>query len=653
MPVVKKLSPISWKKVNVNGGLWQEKQQINHSVTLPIEYQRLVEKGNIEALKMRWKPGDPNPPHHYWDSDIGKWIEAAAYSLAKFPDRELEKKVDDVIEWIGAGQFEDGYFNTYYTVVEPGKRWTNLYYMHELYCAGHLLEGAIAYFQATGKRKMLDIMCRYMDYINEVFGKGEGKIQGYDGHQEIELALVKLYRVTGEKKYLKLSQYFIDERGQTPCFFELESLQRGVDVEKTANRPRHLKHYLHSRGPFAEYQAHRPVRDQREPVGHAVRAMYMYCAMADLAAETGDGTLLDACRTIWDHLTEKQVYVTGAIGQSPEGERFTFDYDLPNEFMYGETCASIGLVFWAHRMLQFEGESKYADIMERALYNGVLGGVSLAGDQFLYANYLSIYPDRFKHASTAMIQQMQPFRQDWYHIACCPPNLARLVASLGQYMYSTSDEGVYVHLYNDSETTAKVGENQVVLAQTTNYPWDGAIRLTVSPESISEFIVALRYPGWCRQAEIRVNGLKTHAELDKGYFILSRRWKQGDVVELRLDMPVLRMESHPSVRSNSGKVALARGPLVYCLEEADNHRDLNDIALVDDAEITARYEQDLLNGMVALETKGRRRDLSSWHRQLYRPAKTNKTDITVKAVPYYARSNRGPGEMIVWINTEV
>ncbi|NHN32169.1 glycoside hydrolase family 127 protein [Paenibacillus sp. S3N08] len=647
-----KLSPVSWKEVTVNGGFWQEIQKINSTVTIPLQYIRMEERGGIEALKLNWKPGDSNKPHHFWDSDIGKWIEAAAYSLAKHSDPELEKKIDDLVDLIEAGQQEDGYFNTFYNLVDPGKRWTNLYYMHELYCAGHLAEGAVAYYLATGKKKLLDIICRFMDHIDSRFGPQTGKVHGYCGHPEIELALVKMYQVTGEERYLRLSKFFIDERGQQPYYFELESLSRGVNVEVKADRPRHLKHYLCCQGPFAQYQSHLPVREQDAPVGHAVRAMYLYAGMADVAAETGDHTLLDACEVLWKRLTEKQLYITGGIGQSSDGERFTFDYDLPNEITYNETCASIGLVFWAHRLLQFNGDGKYADVMERALYNGIMSGVNLEGDRFFYANYLSVYPDRFKYGSTLITERMAPTRQGWFEVACCPPNLARLVASIGQYMYSTSTDGIYVHLYNDNESKLDLIDNQVILTQKTEYPWDGHIGITVNPENDAEFMIALRRPGWCQNAEIKVNNAVIDVEVRKGYWIVNRLWKQGDVIEIILDMPVQRIETHPSVRTNTAKVALQRGPIVYCFEEIDNAKDLNDVSLVSDADISARYEEDLLGGVVTLETKGRRRDTSTWDGQLYQPVKSEKMDITIKAVPYFAWANRGPGEMVVWVKQE-
>ncbi|WEK54769.1 MAG: glycoside hydrolase family 127 protein [Candidatus Cohnella colombiensis] len=650
MSQIIKLLPVSWKDTNVLGGLWGRRQQINHFVTIPSQYKRFEERGSFEALKRNWKAGDPNAPHPFWDSDFGKWIEAAAFSLAKYPDPELEKLVDSVIDEIAENQQSDGYFNTYFDLIEPDKKWTNLYYMHELYCAGHLAEGAVAYYLATGKRKFLDVMCRYMDHIDARFGSEPGKIHGYCGHQEIELALVKLYRATGEERYLKLSKYFIDERGKQPYFFELESLQRGVDTEKTANQQRHLKYYLKEHGPYAEYQSHLPVREQEAPVGHAVRAMYMYSAMADLAADTQDKSLLDASEKLWDRLTQRQMYITGGIGPSSDGERFTFDYDLPNEYTYNETCASIGLVMWAHRMLQFNADRKYADVMEQTLYNTVLSGVSVNGDEYSYANYLAVYPDRFKYASTLIIDKMMPGRHKWFNVACCPPNVARLIASIGQYMYSTSEDGIYVHLYNDSETTVDVKGNRVTLTQQTNYPWEGHIGLTIMPETAAEFTVAVRYPGWCSHAEIKVNGNKVDAPIVNGYFMLNRNWAQGDVVELLLDMPIQLVESHPSVRTNSGKVALQRGPLVYCMEETDNARDLSDLSLVDETDIKVQYEADLLDGVVTLELKGQRRETSSWEGQLYRPVQTQKTDVLVKAIPYFLWANRDPGEMLIWIN---
>ncbi len=648
----KKLTPVAWKNVKIVDGFWGPRQEINRTVTLPAEYDQCKNTGRIDALKLKWKPGDPNKPHHYWDSDIAKWIEAAAYSLALKPDNEIEKKVDEVIELIEKAQYEDGYINTYFSVVEPGKRWTNVYVMHELYCAGHLIEAAVAYYEATGKRRFLNIMCRYADHIDSVFGREEGKKRGYCGHQEIELALVKLYRVTGEEKYLKLSCYFIDERGKTPHFFEAEAIARGEDPEKSPIKESLNRSYL-AAGPYAYFQAHLPVREQTTAEGHAVRVMYMCSAMADLAAETGDKSLLDACETLWENVTKRRMYITGGVGPLEGSERFTFDYDCPNESAYNETCASIGLVFWAHRMLQFEGDGKYTDIMEQTLYNGVISGVSLSGDSFFYANHLASHPGLYEN-KISRNPRMLPERQKWFECSCCPPNLARLTASLGEYIYSKSEGEVYIHLFIQSETELELGNKRVILSQKTEYPWDEKIEITVSPEEEMELTLSVRIPGWCNGAQLRVNGEAVAIEhyVDKGYFKLKRLWSKGDKIELVLPMPVEKIEAHPSMRNNCGRIALMRGPLVYCLEETDNGKDLNEIFIPAGSTLSAHFDKDMLGGIVTICADALIRDKSRWENQLYKRAETPKEKITVKAIPYYAWSNRKVGEMIVWMQGE-
>jgi hypothetical protein len=375
--------------------------------------------------------------------------------------------------------------------------------------------------------------------------------------------------------------------------------------------------------------------------------MYLYSAMTDLAAETGDATLWTACKRLWRNVTEERMYVTGAVGSAAQGERFTCDYDLPNEAAYAETCAAIGLVFWAHRMLQVERDGRYADVMERALYNAVLSGVSLDGTRFFYANPLALYPPALRFSPGVL----SATRQEWYGCACCPPNIARLIASLREYMYSQGRDEVCVHLYAQGSAELEVTGRRLALAQETNYPWDGAVRLTLGLEEPARFALALRVPGWCRKARLKVNGRAAPLgrAAAKGYARVRRLWQDGDCVELELPMPVERITAHPKVRSDAGRVALQRGPIVYCLEEADNGPDLNDISLPRNAALRARYEQDTLGGVVAVTGHGRRSNLTAWRGSLYRPARTATKPVTIRAVPYCTWANRKPGEMLVWI----
>lgn len=621
---LRRYTPVPFTRVDINDQFWAPRIRVNREETLPAEYRQLKETGRIDAFRLDWKPGMPNEPHIFWDSDTAKWIEAASYSLATHPDAALAARVDEVIDLVVRSQQPDGYINSHFTAVEPEKRWTNLRDNHELYCAGHLIEAAVAHFEATGSRKLLDAMCRYADYIETVFGRGAGKRRGYCGHEEIELALVKLHRVTGESRYLALSKYFVDERGTEPNYFVLEAGKRG---EKP--RPDWRASY---------HQAHVPVRDQAEVTGHAVRAMYLYSAMADLAGETGDETLLAACERLWKHAADRLLYVTGGIGSSRHNEGFTFDYDLPNETAYGETCAAVGLVFWAHRMLQLDCDSHYADVMERALYNGVISGVSLDGRRFFYENPLA---SAGRH-----------HRQDWFGCACCPPNIARLLASLGGYVYSQGERDAAVHLYAAGAGRLDVAGQAVTLTQKTAYPWDGLVRITIDMERPSQFRLRLRKPGWCRRALVSVNGRSTRAQVDNGYLVIDRAWRPGDSVRLALDMPVTHVYANPHVRMDCGRAALQRGPVVYCIEGADNGSNLDALSLPRGAKFKAAFEEDTLCGVVTIRGRARRLVDAGWQDVLYRDKPAASRSAAFKAIPYAAWDNREPGEMLVWLRED-
>lgn len=620
--------------MRLEGGFWGPRLETNRRVTLPIQLEQCRKTGRIDAWRLTWKPGEPNPPHIFWDSDVGKWIEAAAYSLAQHPDPQLEAAIDEVVELMAAAQLPDGYLNSHYVAVEPQNRWTNLRDNHELYCAGHLMEGAVAYYQATGKRKFLNILCRYADHIAAVFGRDEGQLHGYCGHPEIELALVKLYRVTGEEGYLEQARYFIDERGTQPHYYDIEARMRGDDPGRYWAKT------------YEYLQAHAPFRQQDKVVGHAVRAMYLYSGAADVAAETGDLSLLEACKRLWEHVTTRRMYVTGGFGPTHTNEGFTFDYDLPNETAYAETCASIAFLFWSHRLLQIEGDSRYADEMERALYNGILSGVSLSGDRFFYANPLAVYPPAFANRGPTM----GAVRQEWFDCACCPPNLARLLASLGGYIYSMDAQGIYVHLYVQGQAELQLPAGSVRIEQETEYPWNETVCLKVFPEKSLRFNLALRLPGWCRAPHARVNGeeINLHSLTRLGYAHVERQWQPGDMVELSLPMPVERIEAHPRVRMDAGRVALQRGPLVYCLEEADNGSDLHDLGLARGAEFMVEIDP-ALDGARVLVAQAMRRDISGWGGNLYRQTPSRQIRAQIKAVPYHLWGNRQVGEMLVWL----
>jgi DUF1680 family protein len=618
-------TPVPWRAVTIDDPFWTPHLQANRDHTLPHIYRFCKETGRLDALRLQWKPGTEPVPHIFWDSDVAKWLEAASYSLATHPDPVLEAQVDEAVSLLVGAQQPDGYLNTYFTVVEPQKRWTNLRDWHELYCAGHLIEAAVAHFQATGKRTLLDALCRYADYIDTVFGSAPGKKRGYPGHEEIELALVKLYRVTGEQRYLQLSQYFVDERGRQPHYFDLEARQRGEDPEAFWART------------YEYNQSHLPVREQHEVVGHAVRAMYLYSGMADLARELHDESLFEACQRLWNHVCTTRLYITGGLGPSAHNEGFTTDYDLPNETAYAETCAAIGFVFWNHRMLQLDCNARYADMLERALYNGVLSGVSLDGEKFFYENPLASLGTHH--------------RQQWFRVSCCPPNVARLLASLGQYIYAVTDRDIVVHLYIQSTAQTTVGGRAVTVRQETTYPWNGLITIQVGIAEPTQFGLKLRIPGWCQHAQLTVNGeaFDLAGHLSQGYVRVERVWQPDDQVKLELSMPVERMYAHPDVRQDAGCVALQRGPLIYCPEGVDHTVPLHRLIVPRAAELASHFEPDLLGGVTVIRGKALVEDDDDWAGRLYRSRPSSLRPGTITAIPYYAWDNRQAGQMRVWL----
>ncbi|MBE2268802.1 MAG: glycoside hydrolase family 127 protein [Anaerolinea sp.] len=637
------LHSVPASQASLTGGYWGARQRINRTVTIPAIYQQLERTGRASAWMLRESDErhDHRIVHKFWDSDLGKWLEAVGYSLMSQPDPELERLADGVIQAIAAGQLPDGYLNSYFTVIEPDQKWRNLRDWHELYNAGHLMESAAAYYQATGKRVLLDALTRYADHIDERFGAEEHKRHGYPGHPEIELGLVKLYRTTGERRYLNLAKYFVDERGQSPHYFDIEATERGEDPRKFWFK---TYHYC---------QAHKPLREQTTATGHAVRAAYLYAGAADVSGHTGDSTLLDALRLIWDDLTSKQMYVTGGLGPAHANEGFTFGYDLPNESAYAETCASIALVFWAKSMFDIDPDSRYTDVMERALYNGTMAGVSYEGGHFFYANPLTSYPYVNPHAHFSGINTAKHYRrEEWFDCPCCPPNLARMVANVGAYVLSHSADTLYVHLYNPGSVRASLPGGQVRIEQQTDYPWAGDIQLTVRLDQPAAFSLALRIPDWCPGFQVRVNGSTTGADVQRGYARLTRTWNDGDTVELALAMPVERIAAHPKVRHNAGMIALQRGPIVYCLEEVDNGAELANVVIPRGAVLRADVDNALFGGVGVITGDAIRSVPAAWSGGLYQPQRVLRDEnqpVTFKAIPYSLWANRQPGEMRVWM----
>ena len=626
---------VAFTAVALEDGFWAPRQRAVRDSTLPFLYGQHEKFGMVDALDVHAPAGPlsipflhkPATPVMYWDSDWGKWIETAGYVLSLQRDPKLEAQVDAIIDKIALAQEADGYFNTYFQRRAPDKKWSNLRDWHELYCAGHLIEGAVAYAAATGKTKLLDVMRRYVDHIDRRFGPGPGQQRGYCGHEEIELALVKLHRFTGEARYLKLARYFIDERGRQPHYFEQEMRARGEEITSWFHRT------------YEYNQSHRPVREQDKVVGHAVRAMYLYSAMADLAAEDGDAGLHAACERLWQDLTTKRLYVTGGLGPSATNEGFTRDYDLPNESAYAETCAAVGLVFWSHRMLLATGESRFADVMERALYNGAASGLSLSGDRFFYDNPLA---SRGGHE-----------RWTWHRCPCCPANIGRLVASVGQYVCSTDDTTLSVHLYARCRIDARVGEHAVKLRQETEFPWQGVVTMTLDLAAPASFALRLRIPDWSPDVTISVNGTRLDAAgpRDRGYLRLERSWAPGDVVRLDLAMPVRPLWARSELHFDIARTALQRGPFIYCVEEADTGVDVECIAIDAKATPETRFEPALLGGVMTLSVPALVIQKPASGDALYLDHPPSSRRTTVKAIPYPVWAHRASGTMAVWLRT--
>ncbi len=634
MPATKRqLKPVPFTDVHFHDAFWAPRIETNHKVTIPHIYHMLEETGRIGAFDLNF---EREVPSHitliFGDSDPAKWIEAASYSLATHPDPELQAKVDYVAAKIVSAQQPDGYLNTHFIHVQPDMRWKNLRDWHEMYCAGHLIEGAVAHFEATGQRQLLDALCRYADHIDALFGPAPEKKPGYPGHPELELALVRLYHATGEERYLQLAKFFVDERGQhsesKPHYYDVEALARGDDPKQFW-----AKTYEYN-------QSHQPIRAQEKVVGHAVRAMYLYSAVADLADEYDDPTLLETSDRLWHNLTSRRMYITGGTGPSRHNEGFTTDYDLPDETAYAETCATIALVNWNQRLLQFKGESRFADVLERGLYNGFLSGVSLAGNTFYYENPLSSAGDHH--------------HVPWFQCPCCPPNVARVIASVGQYFYSTSPGGLWVHLFAANDADLQVDGSTVHVAQETQYPWDGTVQITVTPPQPQTFTLHVRVPGWCGGFSLAVNG-ETQAVRPPadGYLALHRAWRAGDVVTYTMAMPVTAVWANPAVRHLEGRVAIQRGPIVYCLEGVDHGNMILDRIAVDPtaiANFAVEWRPELLGGVNVIGGQGLAVDAEGWGEALYRsgppPAQA---PIDIVAVPYCVWDNREPGEMRVWL----
>jgi hypothetical protein len=598
------LKGLPFTAVKVEDSFWAPRIRLNREKVLPHNIEFCYSTGRIANFD---KAAGVDPGAFkgifYDDSDVYKVLEGAAASLAHGRDETLEKTIDTIIGKIAAAQRPDGYLYTFYTVSKQlDQRYSDMPKMHELYCAGHLIEAAIAYHQSTGKRKLLDVAIKLADHIDSVFGPG--KRRDIDGHQEIELALIKLSRHTGDQKYFKLAEFFINERGN--------------------NADNHRK----PQGDYA--QDHKPLRQQEEIAGHAVRAMYFYSAATDLAAVSPDKELIGALDKLWRDVVERKMYVTGGIGPSAHNEGFTVPYDLPNDSAYAETCAAVGMVLWNHRLNLLHADARYADVMERSMYNGLISGVALSGQRFFYVNPLA---SRGRH-----------HRREWFSTSCCPTNVVRFLPTVGGYAYATNGDRLFVNLFINGAASAEVKGTKVELKQETQYPWEGLVKLSVSPKQPVEFSLNVRIPGWCRNATLKLNGEAHEMKKEKGYAVIARTWKSGDVIELNMLMPVERVKSHPNVKANVGRTALQRGPLIYCLEAADNGGgNVRSLALAADSTFETEHRGDLLGGVTLIKGKARRRT-----------GQGNESEaVSFTAVPYYSWDNRSAGQMVVWLPDDV
>ncbi len=631
------------KNVKVKDGFWSKYEDIAKNIIIPYQWDaindRVPDTEPSHAIKnFKIAAGEMEGEfkgYVFQDSDVSKWLEAVAYRLVISPDDELEKTADEVIDLIGRAQREDGYLDTYFQLKEKGKEFTNFLDCHEMYVAGHAAEAAVAYYEATGKRKLLDIICRFLDLIISKVGSEEGKLHGYSGHPEIELALVRVYKATGEKKYLDFCKYLIDERGKEPNFFQQELETRNfINMWGGKDKKADL-HYC---------QAHQPIREQKEAVGHSVRAGYLYTGAAHLAAETDDKSLFDACETLWDNATKRQMYITGGFGATVYGEAFSFDYQLPNDISYTETCAAISFLFFAQKMLMCDVNSKYSDVMERILYNGSISGMALDGKHFFYTNPLEIWDEQNKRVPAYRHNKIK--RPGWFGCACCPPNLARMITSLGNYIYSSDEKTLYAHLYIGSDATVRIGENSVKVSQKSLMPWEGKNEFELSEGS---YTFAVRIPSWADQFEITINGKEVDYSVKNGYAYITRIWSDGDVVSVNMPMEVKMIEANPLVRADSGKVAISRGPVVYCMESKDNGDRLSSIKLQMNPQFRIEEDSSLFEGSISVYGKAVKK--KAWDTEdLYKAFTSAYEELEVKFIPYAFWGNSDDNrEMAVWV----
>ncbi len=646
-----RMIPYQWKVLNDDIDIRIEKER--NDASIPSEKSHAIENFKIAA-------GRTKGEHYGWvfqDSDVYKWLEAAACTLKNHWDDDLKKITDEVVDLIADAQEESGYLNTYFTIKEPDHKYRRLGESHELYCAGHFIEAAVAYHEATApyrkasdggadeaeRSRALEIAVKLADHIDSTFGPEEGKIHGCDGHEEVEIGLMKLYHLTGCERYMKLAEYFLLQRGQDPYFFKRQFIE---DTGKPAIGGLY-------NAPLSYFQIHAPILEQDTAEGHAVRLVYMCTALADVAASTGNKDLEAVCTRIWRNIADKRMFITGGIGSTVNGESFTLDYDLPNDTMYCETCASIGLIFFARQMLRLSADGEFGDVMERALYNTALAGMALDGKHFFYVNPLEVVPKKSEKDPTK--SHVKVVRPDWLGCACCPPNLARLIASVENYIFAGAGRDILVNLFIKSEMVREYEDGEVKVEIDANYPRSGRVQMHVENRTSQAVRVGVRIPGW---ADVPSGKVYRDAEksIDTSCTVTAKRgfWyvecSAGEtVIELELDMTPKRWYASPLVSEDAGKVCIARGPQVFCAEGVDNGDNLHLLMLPKSAALKCSWQDELLEGIEVIEADGIR-TVASEEGGLYRSAKADTTEETkIKMIPYYAWANRGPNEMRVWL----
>ncbi len=618
-----KIKNVGFENIRITGGFWAEKQELIRNVSAINVYNRFDETGRIGAFACDWKEGMPKQPHFFWDSDVAKWIESVAYITRTEKSPELEALADKIIDNVEKNQFDDGYFNIYYTVVKPGERFTRRN-NHELYCAGHLLEAAIAYKEATGKDKLYNCMLKYIDLIERVFIT-EGSAEFVTpGHEELELALVRLYDHSGDERYLNMARFFVDKRG--------------TDERDTENLVKYGTPYTHT-----YFQDHLPIREQTTAEGHAVRLCYLYTAVADVAYRTGDEALQKACTAVFDNIINKRMYITGGIGSTPHGEAFEADYMLDDVVSYNETCASLSLALFAHRMQELSDDSRYADTVERVIYNGFISGLSLDGKGYFYENPIKIDLEARKRKMGGRFKIDYPIaeRVSVFNCSCCPPNITRFIPSIANFIYTCDGETLRVNQFMES-----VGEFEgVKITQKTNYPFEGRVEITYGGESR---ILALRVPSWCENFEITKNGKRAEAELSGGYARL--RAENGDKIVYSVEIKPTVNYSNPKVSSTAGRVALSMGPMIYCVEAVDNKEifelagNLDFISVVKGAKLDVGYDATLKLPVIFTKAV-----FAVPHNELYTNKAPEIREGIIKFIPYMAFANRGESDMQVWV----